>query len=171
MSIVLNYPKQLDWLWRLPWGWKRLNNIPKVVQNLKLAKESKKCKLNSKPKVASVPIFHTRSWIMSVGWNSLMTCVSREMCKARVNLHPLLKSFSSQSFATCHHPPSDRVSLVTAVAMSKIKRDDGDKEVDLRLAGNVLWQGLLEMAVGAVVPFSVTLGSWEHTCIFPDALG
>ena len=45
--------------------------------------------------------------------------VSREICKAHVNLRPLPKSFSSQSFATCHYAPCYRVSLVMGVTKSK----------------------------------------------------
>ena len=106
---------------------------------------NKKLKLPSKLKVASAPIFHTRSWIMPGGWNSLMSA-SREICKARVNLQPLPKSFPSQSFAPCHNHPCYRVSLVTGVTSSKSQRDGGDGKVDLRDAWNIFWQGLLKMA-------------------------
>lgn len=55
---------------------------------------------------------------------------SREIYDACANLQPLPKSFSSQSFATCHHPPVYRVSLVAGVAMRA--RGGGNGEFDLR---------------------------------------
>lgn len=176
MSMIFNYPQQSDWQGIPLQGWERFapqyGSTSNVVQYLKCTEENKKLKLTSKLKVASVPIFHARSWIMSVGWNSLKRA-SREICKARVHLQPLPKSFSSQSFATCHHSPSYRVKFCHWSCHERERKRGWQRggwcERCLRSPLTRSSQDGRGMANAAV--FAVTPSSLEYDVVFPGASG